>query len=70
MAIRRIYENRFSNGNPLEAEWHIIGFDRICGTVHAPKLDLNVLNVKLFPHSLTGPASTWFGKIPKGNLKS
>jgi hypothetical protein len=54
----------------VAAEWHIINFDRLCGTIKTPNLDPGILRVKLFPYSLTRKAKLWYENAPKKDLKS
>jgi hypothetical protein len=38
--INTLYSTRFANGNSLAAEWHVINFDRFCGTIKTLDLDI------------------------------
>jgi hypothetical protein len=65
-----LYATRFASGNSVAVEWHIINFDRLCGTIKTPNLDPGILRVKLFPYSLTRKAKLWYENAPKKDLKS
>ncbi|GMI89919.1 hypothetical protein HRI_002661200 [Hibiscus trionum] len=61
---------QFSGASTEDAKEHLKTFQEICGSFRLPGVNLEILRLRLFPHSLRDRAKTWWNKLTAGSIRT
>ncbi|GMI63454.1 hypothetical protein HRI_000014700 [Hibiscus trionum] len=61
---------QFSGAATEDAREHLKTFQEICGSFRLPGANLEILRLRLFPHSLRDRAKTWWNKLTPGSIRT